>query len=493
MNATRQIGRGAMIYGLQPVLARSVSILMLPLYTRYLTPADYGVLQLLGATVEIVSILVTSGAITGVTRFYFKRTAEIERHRLLSTAWLLHLAMAVGGGLIVCLLAPIIDRYLLKESGVVALIQLAGLNLATSVLAAVPQLRLQITERAGAFTAVGFVRLVMQLSLNIYFVAVVELGVVGVLLGTLITNVVLGGVLATIMLRETGVHWEREAKEDLLRFGRPSRFTAVGSFILNSGDRYILAAYWPTAVVGTYGLAYQFGNGFAGFFVTPLAKAWDPIRYAMGNKSRDEWEPSYLRIFDLANVLYLTGFVGVVAFIGPMIQILTTPQYFGAAALVPPLVGAFVLQAWTASFAYQLNMAERPALYAKTTWWSIVAVLVLYLVLIPRFGAAGAAWATVGGFGVRCVLTYVAAQRVWPIAYRWDRVRRMSAVAVVTAVLAVASQQLSLWQQLGVATLLVAVFVSITLATVLDHSDRGRLAAILKRLWKHRSLRVKES
>jgi len=485
MNATRQIGRGAMIYGLQPVLARSVSILMLPLYTRYLTPGDYGVLQLLGATVEIVSILVTSGAITGVTRFYFKRTDALARHRLLSTAWMLHLAMALAGGLMIFLLAPIIDRYLLKGVGVVTLIQVAGLNLATSVLAAVPQLRLQLNERAAAFTAVGFVRLLMQVSLNIYLVAVVKLGVLGVLLGTLITNVVLGGVLAIIMLRETGVHWEREAKEELLRFGRPSRLTAIGSFILNSGDRYILAAYWPTAVVGTYGLAYQFGNGFAGFFVTPLGKAWDPIRYAMGNKPRDEWEPSYLCIVDLANLLYFFGFISVVAFIGPAIQILTTPQYFSAAALVPPLVAAFVLQAWTASFAYQLNMAERPGLYARTTWLSIVVVLVLYFVLIPRFGGAGAAWATVGGFAVRCVLTYGAAQRVWPIAYRWHKVRWMSAMAVVVAVVAASIRSLPLWHQVGIGTLLVAMTASITALAVLDSADRDRIGAALKRSRKH--------
>ncbi len=479
MSTTRRVGRGALIYGLQPVLARTASILMLPLYTRYLTPADYGVLQLLGTTIEIVSILFTAGAIVGVNRLYFKRTQVAERNQLLSTAWLLHLALAVCGGLLVLLFAPLFNDHLLKGSGTVLLVQIAGLNLATSVISAVPQQRLQITEQASWYTAINLLRLVMQLSLNLLFVAGLELGVMGPLLGTLITNVVLGAVLAAMMLKETGIHWDGAAKEDLLRFGRPGRLTAVGSFILNSGDRYFVAAFWPTAVVGTYGLAYQFGYGFVQFFVSPLSSAWDPIRYDMGNRVRSEWEPGYLRIFELGNVLYITGFVCIVAFISPVVRLLTTQEFFGAVALVPPIVAAYLAQAWTATFAYQLNMAERPDIYTKTTWWSIAAVIVFYFALIPSFGGAGAAWATFGGFAVRAVLTYNTAQKVWPIAYSWTRVRWMCAMAIAVAIGAMASQSLPILPQIGIGLSLSSAFIATVTVTVIDDADRRRLKALV--------------
>lgn len=480
MSTTRRIGRGALIYGLQPVLARAVSILMLPMYTRYLTPADYGVLQLLATTIEIVSIVFTAGAVVGVNRLYFKRSEVRERNRLLSTAWLLHLGLAVVGGLLVVLLAPLVYRYLMKEAGTVQLVQIAGFNMATSVLSVVPLVRLQILEKASWYTALNLLRMVMQLSLNILFVAGLEMGVMGPLLSTLITNVTIGGALALSMLRETGLHWDAAAMADLRRFGRPGRLTAFGSFLLNSGDRYVVAAFWPTSVVGTYGLAYQFGYGFVQFFVSPLASAWDPIRYDMGNRPRAEWEPAYLRIFDLGNVLYITGFVCIVAFIGPVVRLLTTPEFFGAAALVPPIVAAYVAQAWTATFAYQLNMAERPGLYTTTTWWSILVVLALYLLLIPRFGGAGAAWATLAGFGVRALLTYSAAQRVWPIAYRWNKVWWMSLLAVAAAIVAVAGQSLPAVPQIGIGIALTSVFIALTVATVIDTEDRQRLLALLR-------------
>lgn len=481
MTTTRRVGRGALIYGLQPILARAVSLLMLPLYTRYLTPTDYGVMSLLGSTVEIVSLLFTSGTINGVNRFYFKRSTESERGSLLSTAWLLHLALAVGGGLVMFLAAPILSAMLLKESGTITLVQLAGANIATSVLSEVPMLRLRIKERAGAYASVALLRLAMQLSLNILFVAVLEIGVMGMLLGTLITNVVLGLGLAIAMLRETGAAWDPDAKNDLVRFGRPSRITAIGSFFLNTGDRFVVAAFWPTAVVGTYGLAYQFGFGFMQFFVSPLASAWDPIRYAMGNKPRSEWEPSYLRIFNLANILYFAGLVGIVAFIGPLIRLLTTPGFFDAAALVPPIVAAYLFQAWTATFVFQLNMAERPALYARTTWISIAVVATLYLLLVPRNGGAGAAWATLVGFALRCVLTYRVAQETWPISYNWRAARLQGAGAIIAAFAASASLRLGVWQQLAAGTAIIAVYLAFLVSVAVDRVDRQRLWALLTR------------
>lgn len=474
MSGTRRIGRSALIYGLQPVLARAASILMLPVYTRFLTADDYGVLQLLATTVEVVSILVVAGATAGVSRFYFKRESQEERNRLLSTAWLLHCGLSVAGGAFVLLTAPLIHRYLLKGSGTVGMVQLAGLNLATGVLAAVPMLRLQISERAISYTTSNLVRLVLQLSMNILFVVWVRMGVNGPLLSTLVTNILVGVVLVTAMLRQTGLRWDSEARNDLVRFGRPARLTAVGSFILNFGDRYFLALYRSTAAVGTYGLAYQFGFYFTQFFASPLVSAWDPIRYQMGNRPREEWEPSYLRIFDLANLLYFTGFVGIAVAIGPAIRILTTPAFYGAAAMVPPIVAAYVAQAWTATFVFQINMAERTKLYTTATWWSIVVVMTLYWLLIPPFGGMGAAWATAISFGVRSFLTYRAAQSVWPVSYDWSIVRRLVPLAVVIAMVSSFVQRFSLIAQIVAGLLIFGVYAAILLRYMVSPTDRRR-------------------
>ena len=65
----RRLGRDAALYSLGVILGRAVSFLMLPVYTRFLSPADYGVMQLLDLTVDVAAIFFTAGATSGVQRF----------------------------------------------------------------------------------------------------------------------------------------------------------------------------------------------------------------------------------------------------------------------------------------------------------------------------------------------------------------------------------------------------------------------------------------
>jgi len=64
----RRLGRETATYGLGVILGRAVSFLMLPVYTRFLSPSDYGIIQLLDLTVDVAAIFFTAGASSGVQR-----------------------------------------------------------------------------------------------------------------------------------------------------------------------------------------------------------------------------------------------------------------------------------------------------------------------------------------------------------------------------------------------------------------------------------------
>src|SRR5438874_6889781 len=81
-----RIGRHGLIYGAGVLLSKAVAFVMLPVYTRYLTPADYGVLQLIDMVVEVASIVAGSRLGAGIFRYYHKAETERERRAVLSTA-----------------------------------------------------------------------------------------------------------------------------------------------------------------------------------------------------------------------------------------------------------------------------------------------------------------------------------------------------------------------------------------------------------------------
>lgn len=422
----KRIGRDALIYGLQPALSRLVGFLMLPIYTRFLTPEDYGVLQLLDTTADVASIIFVAGAIAGTTRFYFKATTDPDRYKVLSTAFLLLTTHALVGALILIASASLVHDFILRGFGTPGQVQIAALNFWTSTLSSVPLLFLQVRQRAGTFTILGVGRLVIQLSLNILFVVGLKWGVTGVLTSTLITNCLIGSVLSFTLLRTTGIRFSKAVWADMRRFGGPVKLTNIGSYVLNFGDRYFIQAFSGPAAVGLYGIAYQFGFVFSQFFTAPFLRAWGPVRFMLASEPPEKRNPVYDRAFFLFSVLIFSGYTAFALGIRPVLTVMTTPQFHSAASFVPVIVAAYVAQAWTDTWRFQIDISEKTRYYTYSTWLSVVLILVLYAVLIPRFGAAGASWATFLGFAFRSVVTRRFAQRLWPVPVSWGRLRGLA-------------------------------------------------------------------
>ena len=105
-----RVGRHTLVYGAGLLLGKAVAFVMLPLYTRYLTPADYGVMQLVDMTLEIVSIFAGTRIAAGVFRYYHKAENEAGRRAVLSTAAILLMALLGTFGVTTALVAPAVSR-----------------------------------------------------------------------------------------------------------------------------------------------------------------------------------------------------------------------------------------------------------------------------------------------------------------------------------------------------------------------------------------------
>ena len=79
----KELLRHSAIYGLGNLVARIVSVLLLPLYTRYLTPGDYGLIETLVALSAVLTALVAQAMKSAFFRFYFD-SAEDDRRRRVS-------------------------------------------------------------------------------------------------------------------------------------------------------------------------------------------------------------------------------------------------------------------------------------------------------------------------------------------------------------------------------------------------------------------------
>src|SRR2546421_8202209 len=165
-----RIGRHGLIYGIGVLLSKAVAFVMLPVYTRYLTPADYGLLQLIDMVLEVASIVAGSRLGAGIFRYYHKAETPEDRRAVLSTAAIVLVTTYALAATLLCVFAPTIAQVALGGARDVALVRIAGMSLGLQSLLIVPFAYLRVRDRSVFYVAITLVKLVLQVGLNIAFV-----------------------------------------------------------------------------------------------------------------------------------------------------------------------------------------------------------------------------------------------------------------------------------------------------------------------------------
>jgi O-antigen/teichoic acid export membrane protein len=474
------LGRHSLVYAVGMVLTKAVAFLMLPVYTRLLSPSDYGVLQLVVMFLEVMSIFAGSRIAYGIFHFYYKAEGEGAKRRVLSTAALLLLATFGVAALAALAVAPQVAQAVFGEGGrYVTYIRLAAVGAALESLIIVPNALFQLQQRSIHFVVFSLLRLCLQLGLNLLLLIQFRMGVAGVLLSAVITNFIVGGFLTVrlLLIVKPRFHWPDA--HAFLRFGIPLVVMQIATFTFTFGDRYFLNRAGDTAAVGLYGLAYQFGFLVGTIGYMPLEMVWDPQRFAVAK--RPDRDLIYSRVLKYMNVTLITAAVGLSLFVGDILHLIAAPAFHGAAVFVPVIVGAYVLQAWGTFFNIGIMITERTHYYTIANWAAAAVAIAGYVLLIPRYLAWGAAVTVVASLGTRFWLTHVFSQRLWPIRYEWTPVLRLVILAVCVVVAGALAPPLSTPLSVSVHASLFSLYALLVWQLILTKTDRVAIGRALTR------------
>jgi O-antigen/teichoic acid export membrane protein len=460
---------------------------MLPIYTRYLTPADYGVAALIEMTLDVIAMLGGAGIGLGIFRFFHKADSDSERRAVISTA-MSAVTIAYGAiGLAVVLAADSVSGLLFRSPEHAELVQLAGMSLAMQGLIWVPLAYGRVLERSGLVVGASVVKLVISLALNLLFVVGMELGVRGIFLSSLGANAGLAIWLGILTMKEVGIAVRPHILKSLIRFGMPLVGVQMATFTMTFADRYFLQGAGNETMVGIYNLAYQFGFMMLMLGFVPIEMVWGPRRFQVAREP--DPSPPLAQAFRLINVSIFTVGMGIALFVGDVLRIMSTPAFHPAAAIVPIVLVAYVFHSWAMVHDLGAMVKERTEYLTIANWIAALVALAAFALLVPRLFAAGAALAAILAFGTRWGLTYYFSQRLWPVRYDWMPIARLALITGAVFGLAALFPRLPLPTSIGTHALLFALFVAIVWnARILTASEKcqarevgSRLAGALQR------------
>lgn len=402
------------VYGLGDLVRKLVGFLLIPIYTRFMSPGDYGILQLSLVFVAFFQILYSFGMTTAFFRYYLDTSDPAARKKVFSTTFWSIAAVDIVLSLLMMTKSETISSFLFGEPGQTTVVFLILLVLVVETIVQVPLLLLRALDRSRTFLTFIIIQLITALAVNYLLVAVLGMGPVGAMLANLIASGFLLALTMPIVIGNIDLDFSREHFKSLLRFGLPFVPSTISMMVMNISDQYLIRYFRGLEETGLYALNYKFGMAL-NLFITGFRYAWVPFIFRVSG------EPDsgrlYARAYEVLTVLLSAIFFLICAFLPEMYALLVDRSYFAGMGIVPLVAFSYVLFGLHTIFLAGIYLEDETSFIAKAGVAAAASNVVLNFLLIPRFGMWGAAGTTLVSFALLIVLIFRRSQKVHPIPF----------------------------------------------------------------------------
>ncbi len=473
----KQTIKHSSVYSLGVVLQKGVGFFMIPFYTHYLTPGEYGLIEIVDLFMIIISMLAGMGISSALSRFYIKYEDSGDRREVCSTALCSVLLVSMLFYAILMLNVDFISRALLGTDEFGKLFHLVLLAFIVEVVLSVPQSILQAQKKSGQLVSISLATFVTYLSLNIALIGFMGWGVHGFFISAL-----LGRIFNLLLLLFStrscfSTSFSRAKLKEMVRYGLPLLPATFAMLAIHNADRFILREYCGLEQLGMYSLGYKFGMIVSVIVIGPIFRIWN-IQWFDIAKTKDAAAICGKYFTYIFLVMVYAGLC-ISLPIQEIIAIMAPESYQGAAAFVFIIVAAYVLKGCCDFFDLGFLVSFQTKYSAYTKMLVAAFNIGLSFMLVPWLGIFGAAMATVLSFLLLAIFSYRMSQKVAAIRYEWGRVLRVLIVAIVVHLLSL-GMDTSVPASLAMkAALLMAFFPLLLLSGFFRPEEISKVKAIL--------------
>jgi len=390
-NKILKLAGHSFVYAVGNTLGAVGGFILIPLYTHILSTAEYGVLELLNRTADILMLFMLMGVRQAFIRFYFDRD-EAEWHKtVVCTTLVLILTSAVIVSLIFFPFRNLIADVLFSESATGALFVFVLIWVILNLLVRVGMTHLQIQMKSVKYVTISFISFILFITSNIILVYIYRKGIIGILITNIWVSALIGFTFLFFLIKWARFKFSFGLAKDLLRFGLPFLPTTAFGFLLMNSDRYILGVFSSLDDVGIYSLAYKIGFLGLGLIMGSFEKVWSPFLFENYDKSEG---PSLIgKAFTYYTMISITAGLLISVMAPIVIPLISHKSFHGSSKLISLICLGSI-------FYSMASLADAGVLISKKTGYkplifglSSFIAIALNLVLVPRYGSSGAALA----------------------------------------------------------------------------------------------------
>ncbi|MBI5789095.1 MAG: flippase [Candidatus Schekmanbacteria bacterium] len=417
----------SIFYVLGNTAGKIVGFLLIPLYTRYLTPADYGILSLCSLFGSFLFIFLNLGMSSAIFKNYFKAETPEGKNLVLSTSGFIMLLISLPVMGIIIVNSAGISRLLLGSPVYANAVIIVSLTGVFSQLAKIPFSCLRAQGESKKYAVLTLSDTGFTLLLTIFLVVAFKKGFWGILISQCLAGLLVCLILIPWILRDVPFRFSLTEAKSLLRFGVPLIFSGIGGIILTLSDRYMLKMYSTLDQVGIYSLGYRFGE-ILWFLAWAFQLAWPQFVFS------NEKSPN-------ANELYSktsTYFFAIMSFVCLSLSILareiiilaTTPKFLEAYRVIPIIALSQLFYGLFNVVAVGVYLKSKTSYFSTAVGIAALLNVGLNFLWIPSFGMMGAAYATLLAYIFQFIMIVVLSMKLYPVRYEFGRIIKLIAISL---------------------------------------------------------------
>jgi O-antigen/teichoic acid export membrane protein len=445
LSRIRELLSDSVIYGLSGVVARFINYLLVPFYTKFFNPAEYGVIGLIYAAIVFLNVIYTFGMESAYIRYAADRGRSDDVFKTVQLSLL-----GIGTGLcgLLWLASPVIMPLMSLDGGGGNLFFMMLVIIWLDALGIVPYAELRLVRKAVSYASIRLVNVAINVGLNLYLVIGLGWGLEAILISNIIASFFSTGVLFVLTLPKYKGVWRYDLLKTALLFGLPYVPNGIGFAINEVLDRFFLnamsvaditriygAGYSPEDITGIYNACYKLAI-FMLIVVQMFKLAWQPffMRHATAADAPAVFRDVFRYFNYVAAVVVLT--VGLFAHEIVRINVplldatIIDSRYWMGLSIVPWLLLAYWFQGWFVNLSAGIFIREKTMELPGITIAGSVVTVLLNLLLVPKLGMTGSALATLACYASMCAILYLRSRRVFPVSYQWGRAFAMMAVSL---------------------------------------------------------------
>jgi O-antigen/teichoic acid export membrane protein len=382
--------KASSVYALSGLIRNLVSFLMLPIYTRYLSPEDYGIAALMVFTVSLIEMVFASSLIGHAPqKFYHEKEYNKIKNEVISSSLISSTVICGSLTILAMLNSHWIAETVLDDSALQNIVMLFLTLVTTQTIENIGLIYVRLLNQYKLFFKLSMYKLVMQVSANIVFVVYLNMGILGMAIATAIASILFASFIFIYVIKSTGWHFNPQLTKRMIQFVAPLWPSGALSLYIGSSHIYFMKLFVETEEIGLFSIAERLAAVLSLLLFMPIFNYWSAERFRI--KDRHDFDQLHDLIFRSVFSLLMIAATALSLFAPFFLMVLTTEPFYPAKEAVPPLAFGYLLNGMAQFYHFSFLLKNKNSQITKISVFVVFVTTLANLALIPKLGYEGAA------------------------------------------------------------------------------------------------------